>query len=109
VKKFLRKGVIPHDQTLIKELTNVLLMDDPNNRIKLAPKKEIVKLITRSPNLSDALALTFFDEDPDVAPDPHQKTMDLVHQLSELTGIPLAFGGQQEYDPLSYMERYDDE
>jgi hypothetical protein len=74
VKKFLRKGVIPHNNQLIKELTNVLLTDDPNNRIKLAPKKEIVKLITRSPNLADALALTFYDEDPDSLPDPHQQS-----------------------------------
>jgi hypothetical protein len=109
LKKFLKKGTIPNNPRLIKELTNVLLIDDKNNRIKLAPKKEIKKLIQRSPNLGDACALTLFDEDPDSYPDEQQQTRDLLTQLSSITGIPLdTLGGQPSYDPLGYMEKYDE-
>lgn len=58
-KLWLATGSVPEDDRLLKEMTNQLLdRGDADNKIKLAPKNKIKDLIGRSPNSSDAAALT---------------------------------------------------
>lgn len=60
LKSWLETGSIPDDDTLIRELSTVLLKDDEGRRVKLAPKKEIKELLGHSPDRADAVALTCY-------------------------------------------------
>jgi len=101
VKKFLAKGVIPDDQLLLKELVNQLLTDDKNNRIQLAPKKDIRARIGGSPNEADALALTFADDAVDMEPSNEEVMQSALNQYMQAAGITPP---EPTYDPLTYME-----
>lgn len=52
-------GILPEDQTLLSDLTAAQYSFDASNRLKLERKEEIKKRLGKSPDLSDALALTF--------------------------------------------------
>lgn len=102
LKKFLARGVIPDDPELLKELANQELVDDPNNRVKLAPKKEIRKRLLRSPNEADALALTFADEGVDQIEDPEAMKERSIRDYMRAQSIAYTEG--HGYDPLAYMD-----
>ena len=97
LKKWLPHGSIPDDHELLAEVTNQRLEEDADNRIKLARKKKIKEALGRSPNKSDALALTFAEEDEVYT------TEEMAQHYLEERGIP-GIKKAQEYDPLSYMD-----
>lgn len=103
-KKFLAKGVIPDDRQLLKELVNQELIDDANNRIKLAPKKVIKERIRCSPNEADAFVLTFADESVDDIDTPEERREKAMREYMEAAGFPQDH--QQSYNPLDYMDSY---
>lgn len=103
LKKFCRRGVIPDDPELLKELVNQELAEDPNNRVKLVLKKEIRKRIGRSPDDSDALALTFVDESVDQLEDPEYTKAAALRQYMASAGVHYK-PPQEQYDPLAYMD-----
>ena len=59
--KFIKEdgGSLPQDDTLSEELTNVYYGFDNRGRLKLKSKEEIKETLGRSPDMADALALTF--------------------------------------------------
>ena len=102
-KKFLQRGSIPDEQDLLKELVNQELVDEPNNRVKLAAKKEIKKRIGRSPDDSDSFALTFADDAVDMEPSREERREDALRAFMQAAGIEYREPGQ-EYEPLGYMD-----
>ena len=105
IKKWLAKGILPDDPELLKELANQELIDEPNNRIKLAPKKIIKQRIQRSPNDADAVALTFADEVADMVETPEETKNRAAQEFMAAAGIQQQ---QESYDPLSYMDSLTD-
>jgi hypothetical protein len=103
LKKFLDRGTIPDESELLKELVNQELVEDPNNRVKLAAKKEIRKRIGRSPDQSDALALTFADESVDQIDDPETTKLKATEAYLASQGVRHK-RSDLDYDPLSYMD-----
>jgi len=101
LKKWLAKGSLPDDPELLKELANQELTDDANNRVKLAQKKVIRARINRSPNDSDAVALTFADEVADFVESPEEIKTRAMAELMAASGITLQ---DAQYDPLNYMD-----
>jgi hypothetical protein len=100
LNKWLDRGMIPKDDQLIKELSNQLLIDDPNNRIRLAKKSDIKKIIRCSPNESDALALTFYEEDAiEYGKKSAQELLD-EYMYGEYGDTY----NNISYDPLDYMD-----
>jgi hypothetical protein len=93
LSKFLEHGSIPDDPVLRKELSNQLLMDDPNQRIRLVKKQDIRKILGHSPDHSDALALTFTD----CIPDEFDEDIEEANILQFVTP-------PQPYDPLTYLQ-----
>lgn len=59
--KFIKEdgGALPKDDVLTEELTNVFYGFDNRGRLKLRSKEEIKEVLGRSPDMADALALTF--------------------------------------------------
>lgn len=59
--EFIKKdsGAIPKDAVLQEELANVYYGFDNRGRLKLRSKEEIKEVLGRSPDMADALALTF--------------------------------------------------
>ena len=108
LKKFLYRGMIPDNQELLKELVNQELVEDPNNRVKLALKKVIKARIGRSPDESDALALTFADEGVDQIEDPELQKQQAVEQYLRNSGVQMK-SPEESYDPLNFMESLDTE
>jgi len=104
LKRFLSKGRIPDDKQLIKELVNQELVDDPNNRIKLAPKRVITGRIGNSPNDSDAVALLFAEED--TTEDPEVLKQQAISQFLAASGFDT--NSQGTYDPLTYLTTLED-
>lgn len=104
-KKFLSRGTIPDDPELLKELVNQVLVDDPNNRVKLARKEIIKQRIGRSPNDSDAVALLFADESVDEIMRPEERRQQALRSYLNAEGVVYK-DPVQEYDPLGYMDRY---
>ena len=96
-KLWLRSGSLIDDHELLAELTNQLLEEEVSSRIKLARKTKIKEMLGRSPNKSDALALTFAEIDEVYT------TEELATQYMEEHGIP-GVKKKNSYDPLSYMD-----
>jgi len=69
--------------------------------VKLAPKKLIRQRLGRSPNDSDAVALTFADESVDYVETPEMQKERALHDYLSAAGIEFQ---QNKYDPLSYMD-----
>jgi hypothetical protein len=99
LNRWLDRGIIDKDEQLLKELSNQLLIDDANNRIRLAKKADIKKIIRCSPNDGDALALTFYEED---AIDYGKKSAQ--EMLDDYMYSEYGESENQEYDPLNYMD-----
>lgn len=106
-KLWLPMGSVPADDRLLKESTNQLLdQADSDNRIKLAPKDKIKELIGRSPNASDAVALTFAGggrEELDTLDD-----LDMATSVGEMKAIlkrTLADVADDGYDPNNYLNQ----
>lgn len=59
MRDWLRGGSIPDDDALEAELTGLEYKHDSNNAILLEKKEEMKKRLQRSPDMADALALTF--------------------------------------------------
>lgn len=59
MKKWLETGIIPNDQTLIDDLTGVQYGFAKENKIQLEKKEDMKKRGLASPDVADALALTF--------------------------------------------------
>lgn len=59
MKQWLEKGLIPEDQDLISDLTGVEYGFARENRIQLEKKEDMKKRGLASPDIADALALTF--------------------------------------------------
>lgn len=58
----MKKGLkLPNNNALRRQLSNVIYKYNDKGRLLLIPKEEIKKLIKESPDLSDAVALTYFD------------------------------------------------
>lgn len=53
---------LPKDEELIEELSNTTYEVDSSGKIKIVDKADIIENIGRSPDKSDALALTFFPD-----------------------------------------------
>lgn len=60
--KAIRNGLYIEDPDIIEELINTRFLLDKSDRYLLVPKEEIKLVINRSPDSSDALALTFVNE-----------------------------------------------
>ena len=58
MNRWIPSGVLPNDETLCKDLTNVRYEID-RGRLKLEDKKQVKQRLGRSPDTADALALTF--------------------------------------------------
>jgi len=97
MKQWLRTGSIPGDPELLGEITNQMLEEDTSSRIKLVRKKKIKDRLGRSPNKSDAFALTFAEID-EVLTD-----QELARDYLDRHGIP-GVTSEASYDPLSYMD-----
>ena len=108
IKKWLAKGIIPDSPELLKELVNQELGEDPNNRIKLVKKEVIKARIGRSPDESDALALTFADDSIDDIEDLTTTRDRAIQMLMESEGIKYN-SPEENYNPLNFMESLDTE
>ena len=96
-KKWLAHGSLPDDHELLAELTHQMLEETADSKIKLIRKRKIKEMLGRSPNKSDALALTFAELDEVYT------TEEVAKQYLEEHGIP----GTElapSYDPLNYMD-----
>jgi hypothetical protein len=90
MREWLRAGgAIPNETMLKQDLGAPVYWYDQLNRIVLEPKDDIKKRIQRSPDLGDALALTF-------AFPVSQKPRGIFLPTAE--GAPA--GAQREYDPM---------
>lgn len=68
--KEMKEGLkLPEDKRLLRQLSNVFIEFDKNANLKLIAKEDIKKDLGESPDLSDAVALTYFE---DVAITPHK-------------------------------------
>jgi len=106
VKLFLGtpSSTIPDDPQLLRELANQLLADDPNNRVKLAPKKDIRTRIGGSPNDADSVALLFADTsvyDEETYEEQQERT---IKRYLQSMHVPV--GNELTYNPLNHMENY---
>jgi len=59
MREWLQRGSIPRDQELIDDLIGVEYGFTPTNKIQLEKKEDMKKRGLASPDLADALALTF--------------------------------------------------
>lgn len=104
-KLWLAFGSVPDDDRLMKETTNQLLdKKDKDNKIKLAPKDEIKKLIGRSPNESDAAALTLAGggaEELDGIDDLSRAVTD--SEVRSIMERIMEQQAQDNYDPQNYL------
>jgi len=60
MKEWLKDGDIPDDPVLISQLSSVEYKYDPSDRLQLEKKEDMKKRSLSSPDLADALALSFF-------------------------------------------------
>lgn len=91
---------IPEDEALIKDLTTPFFELDEKNQVKIESKKAMKTRGESSPDLADALILTFAEDvEQDDYPTLRQEQMgvtpELLRQLND---------AQPTYNPLSYME-----
>lgn len=64
--KAIRNGLYIDDRDIKEELLNTRFLLDKSDRYLLVPKEEIKLIINRSPDTSDALALTYTSEDSQI-------------------------------------------
>lgn len=77
------QAALPPDEQLREELTQILWQFTSNGAIKVESKDDIKKRIKRSPDKTDALAVTFHPA-PDVDPNPVKKNS--VNKLAKMLG-----------------------
>lgn len=106
-KNWLQWGCVPDDDQLMKEATNQLLDKvDAGNRIKLKDKEQIKDLIGRSPNESDAVALTFAgggNEQLSVERDIIGAGS--MEEALRIAGVAYLQKAVDDYDPLNYLNK----
>lgn len=61
MERWLRTGSIPDDDKLAKELNSVQWIEQVDQRLKATPKEELRRILERSPDRMDALALACWD------------------------------------------------
>ena len=92
----------PVEEQLVKELTTPFMLLDEKNQIRVEPKASLKQRGQSSPDLAEALGLTFAEEVfADELPDPR------LEELGVTTDMIDAIQAQKEmeaYDPLSYMD-----
>lgn len=93
---------IPDDKLFVQEVTNQLLEDTENTGsiLRLAKKKRIKALLNRSPDRSDAFAVTFADG-TETAELIDEYRLDQLH--AELREAGFNTGDGHEYDPMTHL------
>lgn len=94
---------IPDDKLFVQEVTNQLLEDseDTGSVLRLAKKKKIRTLLNRSPDRSDAFAVTFTDG---------LETAELIDEYrleqlrAELRNAGYKTGDNDTYDPVTHLK-----
>lgn len=86
MREWLKVGALPNIPRLTAELTGVLYSFDPSNALKLEAKEDIKKRGMPSPDIADALALTFAYP---------------VQALSLVEEVGQHFERSKGYDPLA--------
>lgn len=113
-KQFLGTGQIPHNESLLQEMVNQYLEDDPNNKVRLIKKRRIREIIGRSPDNFDCCCLTFAEPDEDQE-DTYEKlkhTGLTVQEMSAYNQLMAAREQSQQsinnqYDPMDYFNKQD--
>ena len=93
----------PVEEQLVTELTTPMQLIDEKNQVAVESKKSLKQRGISSPDLAEALALTFAEEleADDLVPDALIEaglTPEIVQQIMQQEY-------EEEYDPLSYMEK----
>ena len=78
---------IPNNKRLVEELCSVRFRQTEDKRIRLQPKTEMSK----SPDLADALALTFFEKDANFAAPRIKQKVDAYEQQSDEDALMRSF------------------
>lgn len=87
-------------ETLVTELSTPFKEIDEKNNIKVESKKSLKTRGVDSPDLAEALGLTFAEElDADDYPTERQEQLGITPEILAQLNEP-----QQEYDPLNYMD-----
>ena len=104
-KLWLGSGSVPEDDRLLKEATNQLLdQGNKDNKIQIADKKKIKELIGRSPNVSDAAALTFMGGGNDMLdPDTDYASASTYSEAQAIAAG--AYSHISDYDPMNYLNQ----
>jgi hypothetical protein len=113
-KQFLGTGQIPYNESLLQEMVNQYLEDDPNNKVRLIKKRRIREIIGRSPDNFDCCCLTFAEPDED-----HEDTYEqlkhtglTIQEMSAYKQLMQAREQSQQdsassYDPMNYFNQQD--
>lgn len=91
---------IPDDESLIKDLSTPFFEMDEKNKLKIESKKAMKSRGEQSPDLADALILTFAEDvDSEEYPSERQEQLGITPEIfSQMKD------SQKPYDPLSYMD-----
>lgn len=80
--EWIKNGTIPEGDEWLADVTSTAFKYDSRGRIKLEPKEDVKKLLGKSPDLADALALTFAEpialNPPTVPVMPRRRVQDNV-------------------------------
>ena len=90
------------EEQLIKELSTPFMLLDEKNQVKVEPKSSLKSRGQSSPDLAEALGLTFAEIiEPDELPDYRLEQMGVT---SDMVAAMKVLEQESEYNPLSYMD-----
>lgn len=94
---------IPDDKLFVQEVTNQLLEDTENTGsiLRLAAKKKIRQLINRSPDRSDAFAVTFADG---LETSEHISQYEMQQLEARMRAAGYNRATDAEYDPMEHLK-----
>jgi len=99
---------IPHNETLIKQLSTPMMLDDEKHRVKIETKQMLKTRGEKSPDEAEAVTLTFAEEiELEDMPTEREKMLGITPQMKQILvrGDGLGQSPLPEYDPLNFLNR----
>jgi len=101
-----RPAKVPDNEELIRDLSAPTFEINDRGLMQLEGKKSLLKRGFRSTDLADAAAL-MYTEPQEEAPILPERLRDAGMTPEMVRRLTLVSSGQEEYDPLTYMENYE--
>jgi len=90
------------EEVLVKELSTPYMLLDEKNQVRVEPKSSLKSRGETSPDLAEALGLTFAEEvEPDELPSERLRDLGITSDMMEAMNLQRQ---QEAYDPLSYLD-----